>query len=1107
MHLSRGIGSASFRSSISRPRHPGRACLKVCAESTRVAFQVSKQVQYGESIKLVGSGSALGDWSLDNAPEMSWTDGDIWTVDVDLPTNQTVHFKYVCVNGGGANWEECEDHSVKLPASRVRSDWNGHVDVRGKAEGEKDASNADKTQDRQEQAPNEAPNQNGSTSSGTDERLAHNQWQGADVKFMQSNNHSKERNGQWNTSGLEGAALRIVSADERAASWLAKMEVVKKLLVDEAVDQKPDLDALAAAYVYLQWIGTGAIQCAEGGGHFRPNRHAELSRVIFRSLERVICDPEAAGTRSLLARRMHPKLPSFTEAYTASVPFTRIRDIAHRNDIPHDLKQEIKHTIQNKLHRNAGPEDLVATERLVERLEGEGTHNNDFMDQLRIFRSELRDFFNASSFTDMLQAVRPSLDDSDIPTIDSFLKAKGKVDSAGANASLNDVVDALHTLTSVRAVLSKGLAAGLRNDASGSALAMRQRWRLAEGRSEDYAFVLLSQVTNTLQAQGGSAALAGGHANGWSLPIGAAVLAVRHVGLSGWHPADCAAVENELTAWQQAGQLSERDNALRLKATLERAQRLTQSYTDGLLGVLPPMAEAVGGGLGIRQEQILVFTEAEVRASVVFQLSGLLSVLQGAARIAAGSDAWDAIVGGSGVGELIEADTLEEAEARVKGPSVVVLRQATGDEDVSGCDGALQGLILCHSLPHLSHLGVRARQQGLPFVTVDDEELIAQTIKPLVGKQVQLTSSAAGVQLAAYSPSPSQTPPKSSKSRSTGSRTATSSRSAGASTQVNKATWVPLLEASPETCGAKAASCAALEKASAGKLFETPKGAAIPFGNMELALKAAGQDREFQRLVQDLEKAPRENVSTICDKLQNIVADLRVPDNVLKAVGKHLGATRAYVRSSANVEDLEGMSGAGLYESVPFVDSGSSDDLGAAIALVWASLYTQRATLTRRAAGVSQADASMAVFAMEMLAPDTSFVLHTISPLDRDEAVLHAEIAPGLGETLASGARGTAWRLAVNKSSGETETLAFANFSTALVAPKSSSSSARFQLFPKTVDYSKQPLSRNKEDRQKLGGQLCEVGVALEDLLGGPQDVEGAMLNDRIFVVQSRPQP
>ncbi len=36
--------------------------------------------------------------------------------------------------------------------------------------------------------------------------------------------------------------------------------------------------------------------------------------------------------------------------------------------------------------------------------------------------------------------------------------------------------------------------------------------------------------------------------------------------------------------------------------------------------------------------------------------------------------------------------------------------------------------------------------------------------------------------------------------------------------------------------------------------------------------------------------------------------------------------------------------------------------------------------------GVKQADASMAVLAMEMLAPQAAFVLHTASPLDRDEA-------------------------------------------------------------------------------------------------------------------------
>lgn len=39
----------------------------------------------------------------------------------------------------------------------------------------------------------------------------------------------------------------------------------------------------------MQWINTGQIPCFEDGGHHRPNRHAEISRVIFRELERISC--------------------------------------------------------------------------------------------------------------------------------------------------------------------------------------------------------------------------------------------------------------------------------------------------------------------------------------------------------------------------------------------------------------------------------------------------------------------------------------------------------------------------------------------------------------------------------------------------------------------------------------------------------------------------------------------------------------------------------------------------------------------------------------------------------------------------------------------------
>eukprot|EP00882_Tetradesmus_deserticola_P009551 GHRQ01010085.1.p1 GENE.GHRQ01010085.1~~GHRQ01010085.1.p1 ORF type:complete len:292 (+),score=113.17 GHRQ01010085.1:499-1374(+) len=127
------------------------------------------------------------------------------------------------------------------------------------------------------------------------------------------------------------------------------------------------------------------------------------------------------------------------------------------------------------------------------------------------------------------------------------------------------------------------------------------------------------------------------------------------------------------------------------------------------------------------------------------------------------------------------------------------------------------------------------------------------------------------------------------------------------------------------------------------------------------------------------------------------------------------------------------MSGAGLYESVPNVPSDRPADISAAIAAVWASLYTRRAILSRRAAGVQQSDACMAVLVQELLFPTYSFVLHTASPLSGNPLSAEVEIAAGLGETLASGKRGSAWRLEINKSTGEVKTLAFANFSEALL--------------------------------------------------------------------------
>lgn len=93
---------------------------------------------------------------------------------------------------------------------------------------------------------------------------------------------------------------------------LWKLEVVRELLVG-SLQSEERLEALICSAIYLkvvyisfmtacfgvysstlflnilfiQWINTGQIPCFEDGGHHRPNRHAEISRLIFRELERI----------------------------------------------------------------------------------------------------------------------------------------------------------------------------------------------------------------------------------------------------------------------------------------------------------------------------------------------------------------------------------------------------------------------------------------------------------------------------------------------------------------------------------------------------------------------------------------------------------------------------------------------------------------------------------------------------------------------------------------------------------------------------------------------------------------------------------------------------
>lgn len=251
-----------------------------------------------------------------------------------------------------------------------------------------------------------------------------------------------------------------------------------------------------------------------------------------------------------------------------------------------------------------------------------------------------------------------------------------------------------------------------------------------------------------------------------------------------------------------------------------------------------------------------------------------------------------------------------------------------------------------------------------------------------------------------------------------------------------------------------------------------------------------------------------------CGELREFVASVDPPAELISAVAAAVpavpGASAGVIcRSSANVEDLEGMSAAGLYDSLGC--DGSPAGLAQAIREVWASLYTHRACVSRwRASGGApncQSSAHMAVLIQPLLDPAYSFVLHTSSPLVAgDDSCVHMEVACGLGETLASGAEGTPYRMEVDKSDPENgvKTKALSSLSFALHPGGKPG-----EYTTTAVDYTSEALTTSARARNSLGAKLCRVGCAVEIAANaGPQDIEGCVVggaDGTVFVVQTRP--
>ncbi|SDI10660.1 pyruvate, water dikinase [Sinosporangium album] len=286
--------------------------------------------------------------------------------------------------------------------------------------------------------------------------------------------------------------------------------------------------------------------------------------------------------------------------------------------------------------------------------------------------------------------------------------------------------------------------------------------------------------------------------------------------------------------------------------------------------------------------------------------------------------------------------------------------------------------------------------------------------------------------------------------------------------------FVPLMEAAADTCGGKAGTLGALLRAG----LPIPDGFVVPFAAYRAAYSAAVGDLGLGR------SAGQHDLDAVRQAIEARPVHATVID-ALEGALDELGDPPLAVRSSASSEDTGQASAAGQHES--FLAVHGVGDAADAVRACWASLFSPRAIDYQ--GDQPSDDPAMAVIVQRHLDAEVSGVMFT--PADPGDAT-RIEASFGLGPSVVGGTvTPDAYRVAADGSVTRT------------VAHK------RTRLDRHGGRLVARDVPTHSQGRPTIDDatatRLATLGDRIAAALGGPQDIEWAIADGRIWVLQARP--
>ena len=391
----------------------------------KLKFQlICENTNYGENVFLVGNSSSIGNWNINNSEKL-YTDSNrfpLWESNIiNFKSKGNIEYKYIIKSQDNNNikWESfpgnrfldfsnLKNNEILLINDGEFSNLTNPKITKILTEDESKNKNSNKKNLKEKNKEikltkeTKKENINKYISTNAEQYV---QSRRDEIKNFDNKNNYKFNNSEIKVSKeIENFINILTKKNSEENTWRKKLSFTCELI--EQNESNGQIISLIATYLYF--VNSGQIKCSEDGTHFRPNHSAKHAFNIFKKLyKKIFSNSERINENSfsIVARSILRNLPSFNEQFMVQVPLTRIRDIAHRSDIPHELKQEIKHKLQNKLHRNASPDDLIVCEYFINKIKDEN-YSDDFKKEFNIFYDELKEFFNSSGLEKVLDKFK-----------------------------------------------------------------------------------------------------------------------------------------------------------------------------------------------------------------------------------------------------------------------------------------------------------------------------------------------------------------------------------------------------------------------------------------------------------------------------------------------------------------------------------------------------------------------------------------------------------------------------------------------------------------------------------------------------------------------------